>query len=378
MKKSLFVSDLKNVGPNERIRTSFLVHSKEVHHKKSGSPYLCLTLVDRTGQLDARMWDNVPMAAAAFHEGDLVDVRGRMQVYNKRHQLIVHRLQALAEDQVFLGDFVPHTERDVEVMYGEVLAAIEGFSNPYLRRLMSAVFEDEEFSRLYRRAPAASSFHHARIGGLLEHVTSMLGVARGIAQHYTDLDSDLLLSGVLMHDVGKVFELTSDRTFEYTDVGRMVGHIAIGSAWLGQRCDEIDRFPVHLKTQLLHLVISHHGELEYGSPKVPLFPEAMALHLIDQLDAKLDMMRAAEAEIPEGAFWSPVIRGLERPVLNRRAYRSEDGPDRGADMHGKVEDRRPSEPEQAAPTGPPPLPRQPGQDDLTPFGRLFDSETGDA
>lgn len=330
MKKSRFISDLKSISPTERFQSAFLVHSKEVRQKKSGDPFLSLKLGDRTGVIDAKMWENVPAVAEAFKDGDFIDVRGKMQIFRGKHQMIVHKLTVISEQDVFLGDFIPHTACDIEELYSGILAAIAAFSDPQLKRLMSAIFNEPEFAALYKRAPAASGMHHARIGGLLEHVASLMRLAKAVAANYEDLDGDLLACGVLMHDVGKIFELSCDRTFEYTDEGRLLGHIPMGSAWLGSRCDEIDGFPPRLKTLLQHMVISHHGEKAYGSPQEPMFPEALALHFIDNLDAKLEIMRSARADMPAGTVWSAFHRGLNLQVLDKAAYLRASGGQRQA------------------------------------------------
>ncbi len=329
MRKDRFISDLKDLGANDRFQSTFLVQTKEVRQKKSGDPFLSMRLADRTGSLDSKMWDNVPAVAETFDAGDFVDVRGKVQGFNGHHQIIALRLRVIPEVQVYLGDFIPHTEFDIESMYAEALSTIEGFSDRNLKRLMSAIFRDPEFAARYKRAPAAAGMHHARIGGLLEHVLSVLKLAKLVASHYRDINSDLLACGVLLHDVGKIFELASDRSFEYTDEGRLLGHIAIGSAWLERRCDEIEGFPPRLKTLLLHMVLSHHGKKEYGSPQVPLFPEALALHFVDDLDSKLEIMRAARAEMPEGTIWSPYHKGMERFILDKGAFLRGERPSAG-------------------------------------------------
>ena len=327
MRKERFISDLKALGANDRFQSAFLVQSKEVRQKKSGDPFLSMRLADRTGSIDSKMWDNVPAVAETFEAGDFVDVRGKVQVFNGYHQIIALKLQVIPEDSLYLGDFIPHTEFDIESMYDGILSTIEGFSNRNLRGLMLGIFRDPEFAARYKRAPAARGMHHARIGGLLEHVSSVLELAKLVASHYRDINSDLLACGVLLHDVGKIFELTSDRSFEYTDEGRLLGHIAIGSAWLERRCDEIEGFPSRLKTLLLHMVLSHHGKLEFGSPQVPLFPEALALHFVDDLDSKLEMMRAARAEMSKGAIWSSYNKGLGRFILDKAAFLRGGGPE---------------------------------------------------
>ena len=321
MKKEHFIRDLPKLSPTEKFESIFLVQAKDVRHKKSsGDQYLSLRLADRTGALDAKMWDNVSLFADKFEEHDLVTVRGKVQVYNGNLQIIVHRIESIPDSEASLADFIPHTERDIEAMYAEVLATIENFENQHLKRLMGSIFKNSKFAAAYKRAPAARSMHHACIGGLLEHVSSVVKLAVLVSSHYDDIDRDLLVSGVLLHDLGKIRELTSGPSFEYTDEGRLLGHIAIGSAWIGRRCDEISGFPPRLKSLLLHMVLSHHGKLEFGSPQVPQFAEALALHYIDDLDSKLEAMRAERKSISDGGVWTRFHRGLDSFVLDKDAY----------------------------------------------------------
>ncbi len=318
--KTNYIQDLKALGPNDRFESVFLVQSKEVRQKKSGDPFLSMRLADRTGSLDAKMWDNVASVAHGFAVDDFIEIRGKVQVYNEQHQIIVHKLRAIPEDDVYLGDFVPHTVHDIETMYADLQATIESFEDDHLKRLLGSIFRDPDVASRYKRAPAAKRMHHARIGGLLEHVSSLLTLANLVASHYDDIDRDLLSSGVLLHDLGKILELEAGRSFEYTDEGRLLGHIALGSSWLDERCNRVEGFPPKLKALLLHMVVSHHGKLEFGSPQVPLFPEALALHYIDDLDSKLEIMRAARSEMVAGTVWSQYSSGLGRFVLDKEAF----------------------------------------------------------
>lgn len=321
--KTNYVQELKGLGPTERFESVFLVQSKEVRQKKSGDPFLSMRLADRTGSLDAKMWDNVAAIAHGFAVDDFIEVRGKVQIYKDQHQIIVHKLRAIPEHDVDLDDFVPHTVYDIEGMYADLLETIESFENEHLKRLLGSIFRDPEVASRYKRAPAAKRMHHARIGGLLEHVSSLLKLANLVASHYDDIDRDLLSSGVLLHDLGKILELEAGRSFDYTDEGRLLGHIALGSAWLDKRCNQVKGFPTKLKVLLLHMVVSHHGKLEFGSPQVPLFPEALALHFIDDLDSKLEVMRAARSEMAAGTVWSQYSPGLERYVLDKDAFLQE-------------------------------------------------------
>ncbi len=318
--KRTSIRELKGLKPTERFESVFLVQSKEVRHKRSGDSFLALRLADRTGALDAKMWDNVAGVADSFGVDGLVGVTGKVQVYNNQPQIVVHKLWPVADKDMRLADFVPHTDRDVNAMYVDLLAKIDSFENRHLRRLMRTIFREPGLARAFKHAPGAKRMHHARVGGLLEHVSSLLGLAEVVAAHYPDLDRDLLLSGVLLHDLGKVHELSGHRSFEYTDDGRLLGHIALGSAWLDQRCARVDGFPLRLKALLQHMILSHHGKLEFGSPVAPVFPEALALHYIDDLDSKLETMREARAEMADGAVWSQFRAQLGGYVLDRKAY----------------------------------------------------------
>ena len=324
MSKEHYIRDLRVLGPDERFRSVFLVQAKDLRqNKKTGDPFLSMQLADCTGALDARMWDVREGVADQFQVNDFIDVHGRIQVYRERPQIIVHKLFAVPDEQVTLSDFMPHTKHDVEAMYAKVLSLIDSFQDQDLKRLLKSIFENPDIAKAYKRAPAAKSMHHARLGGLLEHVSSVLNLAVAVSANYDDVDRDLLISGVLLHDLGKIYELKSDRTFEYSDAGLLLGHIPIGSAWLGRCCDEIKGFPPRLKMLLLHMVLSHHGKREFGSPQLPAFPEALALHFIDDLDSKLEMMRTATAELTDGEVWSRFPKGLDGPVLDKAAYLQE-------------------------------------------------------
>ena len=327
MSKEHYIRDLRVLGPDERFRSVFLVQVKDLRqNKKTGDPFLSMQLADCTGVLDARMWDVREGVTDQFQVNDFIDVHGRIQVYRERPQIIVHKLSAVPDDQVTLSDFMPHTKHDVEAMYAKVLSLIDSFRDQDLKRLLKSIFENPDIAKAYKKAPAAKSMHHARLGGLLEHVSSVLNLAVAVSANYEDVDRDLLISGVLLHDLGKIYELKSDRTFEYSDAGLLLGHIPIGSAWLGRCCDEINGFPPRLKMLLLHMVLSHHGKREFGSPQLPAFPEALALHFIDDLDSKLEMMRTATAELTDGEVWSRFPKGLDGPVLDKSAYLQESSP----------------------------------------------------
>jgi 3'-5' exoribonuclease len=319
--KSSYVRDLK---PNQVLNTTFLVHVKDVRQKKSGDPYLSLLLGDRTGEVDAKMWDNVAEVIDTFDRDDFVKVKGLLQIFQNRPQLTIHKMTRVLDADVDFADYFPVSERDPMEMFAELRGIVDGMSNPHLRALLNAFLDDEQFARVYRTAPAAKQVHHAYLGGLLEHVLSVCNLCRMSAAHYSYVDLDLVLTGAVLHDIGKVAELTYDRSFGYSAEGQLLGHIVIGLRMLHQKLACLPDFPPKLQVLVEHLIISHHGELEFGSPKVPLFPEALLLHHLDNLDSKMECMRKliASDQRVEGC-WTAYNTSLDRAVLKKARYLDE-------------------------------------------------------
>lgn len=322
--KSPYVSGLV---PNEVVTAYFLVLSKEIRQKKTGEPYLSLHLADRTGEIEAKMWDNVDAATDLFERDDFIKVKALMQIHQNRPQLTIHRLRRLEDHEVDFADFFPCSDRDPEEMFAELQTVISGIANPHLHALLDSFFCDQRLAAAYKIAPAAKSIHHACRGGLIEHVLSLCDLCRFAAAHYKGIDLDLLLTGAILHDVGKVEELTYQRSFGYSADGQLLGHIVIGLRLIGEKIAALPSFPPKLRTLVEHLIISHHGELEFGSPKLPAFPEALLLHHLDNVDSKMEAMRVALSR-PDysGSEFTPWIPSLERILLRRERYLAEGGP----------------------------------------------------
>jgi 3'-5' exoribonuclease len=316
--KSPFVRELK---PDEIATAIFLVQSKEIRQKRTGEPYLSLSLSDRTGEIEARMWDNVAEVMDTFERDHFIKIRGQLQIYNTRPQLIIHRLRRLLDNEVDFADFFPASLRNPDEMWRELRQIVVELPDVDLRRLLDAFLDDPAIAERYRVSPAAKSIHHAFRGGLLEHVLSLLGLARPIAAHYKTVDWSLLVTGIVLHDIGKIHELTYERGFGYSAEGQLIGHIAIALRMLSDKLRPFPDFPEKLRTLVEHMILSHHGKLEFGSPKVPLFPEALLLHYLDDMDSKMECMRAAaeKGALAEGLFtaWSSP---LERVVLRKDRY----------------------------------------------------------
>lgn len=313
--------------PNEVVTAHFLVLSKETRQKRTGEPYLTLHLADRTGEVEAKMWDNVAEVMDTFDRDDFVKVKGLLQLYQNRSQFTVHKLRRLEEHEVDPADYFPCSERDPEEMWRELREIIAGLVNAHLRALLDGVFSDPRLAARYKIAPAAKNIHHACRGGLLEHVLSLCRLCKTTALHYKNMDVDLLIAGAILHDIGKVEELEYARSFGYSADGQLLGHIVIGLRIVGSKLEQVPDFPPKLRALLEHMIISHHGELEFGSPKVPIFPEALLLHHLDNLDSKIDAMRNAlrRGHLGDGEFtgWVP---SLERIVLRKERYLREAEP----------------------------------------------------
>lgn len=322
--KGPLVSEL---APKQLITSVFLVQSKDVRQKKDGSPYLSLGLMDKSGELDAKMWDNVGDVLDSFDRDDFIKVKCETLLYQNRLQLSIHKLARVPDGEVDLADFLPASKRDPEEMFAELMGLIGGITNPHLQALLRGIFADAETAAAYKRAPAAKGIHHAWLGGLIEHVLSLAALAKYTAAHYPIIDQDLLMAGVILHDIGKISELRYERSFSYSTPGQLLGHIQIGVNLVEAQARAIPGFPPKLKMLVEHLILSHHGQLDFGSPKVPLFAEAVLLHHLDNLDSKMDAVRGAlEKDRASASEWTPYVYSMERALLDKAKFLAEAEP----------------------------------------------------
>jgi 3'-5' exoribonuclease len=316
--KTAYIADLQ---PDQTVTCLFLVRQKEIRTSpNTGKSWLHLELADRSGAIDAKMWDNFAEVATTFDCDDIVKVRARVKVYHGRNELTVEQIRVATEREYELGDFIPHTKCDVEQLYARLAEIARGVGNPWLRQLLSSIVEDPAIVPGLKRAPAAVTMHHAYVGGLLEHIVSLCGLCRLAAQHYPEANLDLLLTGAILHDIGKIDELAYERAFTYTTEGELLGHIVMAVALVRKRTDAIEGFPRELRTLVEHLLVSHHGSFEFGSPRPPMFREAVLLHYLDDLDSKMGAMRAT-LDSPEGeAEWTARNPSLRRALLRAEEY----------------------------------------------------------
>ncbi len=318
--KDFYISDCVQ-QENKIVTSSFVVVAKQIKPKKTGEPYLALTLGDRSGQLEAKMWDNVEEVLDTFEQDDFLKIKGLVNKYKQRFQLTVHKLRKLGDSEIDFSDYLPKTTKDIDELWQALSGFVESFQNQHLKSLVQAFMADPEISAAYRNAPAAKTLHHAYIGGLLDHVVSLFRSCDLICKNYPQINRDLLLTGAFLHDIGKIHELTYNRSFSYSTKGQLLGHMIIELEMLQAKLAALPGFPDELKILIEHLIISHHGQYEFGSPKLPMFPEALMLHYLDDLDSKMEAMRAHfEREAALDSPWTSYNASLGRPLLNSEKF----------------------------------------------------------
>ena len=342
--KEFYISDCTR-HENKIITSNFVVVSKQIKPKKTGEPYLALTLGDRSGQLEAKMWDNVEEVLNAFEQDDFLKVKGLVNKYKNRFQLTVHKLRKLGESEIEFSDYLPKTTRNIDELWQTLADFVASFQNPHLKAQVQAFMLDPEIAPAYRNAPAAKTLHHAYIGGLLDHVVSLFRSCDLVCRNYPQVNRDLLLTGAFLHDIGKIHELAYNRSFSYTTRGQLLGHMIIELEMLQAKLALFPDFPPELKSLLEHLIISHHGEYEFGSPKLPMFPEALLLHYMDDLDSKMEAMRAQfEREADLQSPWTSYNASLGRPLLNSAKFLAAKDPAASEDSSSAAEPEREAEP----------------------------------
>lgn len=319
-----WVSDLR---PGTEVDEEFAVRSKELRQRRGGGGYLAVTLGDRTGDVAGLVWENVEDLGRELQVGRVVRLRGQVQRYNQRLQVVVRGARALPPEEVDDAVFVRSSAIDPDILWQRLLALIEGVRLPRLRQLLFRVFSDPEVAERFRITPAARSMHHAFRSGLLEHTVSMATAAKKLAAHYA-LDEDVVVAGALLHDLGKIWELEMSPSIEYTDDGRLLGHLAQEVLYVERKMSELEDFPRELRRHLLHILLSHHGEYAFGSPRRPKTPEALLVHHVDNLDSKMaGMLEAMGTNGNADDAWSDYSRILERYVYRRRPPTEDDGED---------------------------------------------------
>ncbi len=306
---------IETLREGERINEIYLCKSKQAALTKSGKPYDNVLLQDKTGTLDAKIWDPGSVGIDEFDALDYVAVTGDVTSFQGNLQLSIKRVRKVGEGEYEPENYLPVSDKDIDEMYQEMMGYIASVKNPYLSRLLHMFFDDAAFAKAFKFHSAAKSVHHGFVGGLLEHTVSVTRNCNYFAQNYPFLNRDLLLTAAMFHDIGKLKELSTFPANDYTDAGQLLGHIMIGAEWIGEKIREIDGFPEVLANELKHCILAHHGELEYGSPKKPALVEALALSFADNLDAKMETVREVLAGVPENNLqWQGFNRLLDTNI----------------------------------------------------------------
>ena len=306
---------IETLREGERINEIYLCTSKQAALTKSGKPYDNVLLQDKTGTLDAKIWDPGSVGIDEFDALDYIAVTGDVTSFQGNLQLSIKRVRKVGEGEYEPENYLPVSDKDIDEMYQEMMGYIASVKNPYLSRLLHMFFDDADFAKAFKFHSAANSVHHGFVGGPREHTVCVTRNCNYFAQNYQFLNRDLLLTAAMFHDIGKLKELSTFPANDYTDAGQLLGHIMIGAEWIGEKIREIDGFPEVLANELKHCILAHHGELEYGSPKKPALVEALALSFADNLDAKMETVREVLAGVPENNLqWQGFNRLLDTNI----------------------------------------------------------------
>jgi len=321
----------------DSVDESFLVADKQLRANRQGNLYLHLELRDKTGSVGARLWNATENLARLFEPGDFLHVRGKTQVFQGSLQIILTHLEVVDPEHIEPDEFLPQSSQNVAKLMARLREILLAMSNPHLRGLVECFLIDDVFVRKFTTAPAGIKNHHAYQGGLVEHVVTLLNLADRITDFYPEIDRDLLLTGIFLHDIGKIGELSYDRAFAYTDEGQLVGHLVMGVEMLADKarqCADLtgETFPAELLLRLKHMIVSHHGSYEFGSPKLPMTLEAVALHYLDNLDAKIHTFSREIRDDPSrDSSWTPFQQSLGRRLFKGSVPADGDGA-AGADV----------------------------------------------
>lgn len=326
---------VKDITEEQSVAGCYLVRDKRLARTRKGDAFISITLADRTGEVEAKVWEGAEELSSLFHQGDILEVEGIAGSYRGQTQIRVSGLK-VRKGEVDQSVFLEAAPGEPSEMMKSLREILRGVKNLHMKVLIDRFLGDRHFVALFEKAPAAKNFHHNYLGGLLEHTLSVCQMAQQVAEHYPQLDGDLLVAAAFVHDVGKIRELKFDLQIDYTDEGRLVGHLVIGAAMVDEKLGQVKDFPRELAIRLKHLILSHHGQYDFGSPKVPKFLEAFALNLIDDLDAKINGLgRFMEKDLQEGA-WTDFNRLFERYLLKGEILPVEGEPE----QKSKIEERQ--------------------------------------
>lgn len=313
--KSLYAADIHE---NQIVDSLFLVSAKNHGVTKGGNGYLVLKLLDKSGEIEGRVWERADDLGRGFDKNDFVRVRGQATLYQGKVQIRVQDVMRVDEKTVAAEDFLPKSPFDPESMLDELQSILRGIKSPHLLALAEAFFADQELMELLKRAPGAKTIHHAYLSGLLEHTLSLVKLILKVVENYHGIDVELLLIGGFLHDIGKVYEFSCDRALEYTEQGQLLGHLVMELEMVNKKITTIANFPEELAMLVKHMLVSHHGALEFGSPKLPQTLEAVILYALDDLDGKIQAIQRLPEKEP-GSKWTTFHRAYGRSFYRKTA-----------------------------------------------------------
>ena len=322
---------VKDITPPERVDQVFLISQPQLRTTTRGDFYIAAYLSDRSGKINGRMWQASEAIFNSLPTDGFVRVRGNAELYQNSVQMVINSLQSIDASEVQLEDFLPRTKRDIDEMFARVTEILQEVKNEHLQNLAQAFLGDNRLMDLFKKSPAAAVLHHAYLGGLLEHTLSLMELGRRALPNYPDLDGDLVIMGLFLHDMGKTKELSCEISFKYSDQGQLLGHIVQGILMIEAKIQKLEQenqktFPKVLKDSLLHIIASHHGTREFGSPTMPATPEAFAVHHMDNLDSKVNLALANIEKDNGPGRWTPYVRAIEMPLYKIRPQQTEEKP----------------------------------------------------
>ena len=314
---------LKDIKQGDKVVSSFLVTEKNMAFSQKGFPYLTVRLKDKSGGIEGKVWENAVEFDRQFKKGDIIFIEGRAASYKNSIQISITDIKKIPWEEIEPADYLPAVKADVNAMFNEMIGYIEKVNDKYLQALLNAFFQEEKTLCLFKRAPAAKGFHHIYLGGLLEHTLSVVRLLEKVSDHYPGLNKDMIITGGILHDIGKIYEFSYDNIIDYSDEGRLIGHIVMGVEMINKKIADIPDFPVQLALELRHIILSHHGEFEFGSPKRPKTLEALVVHYIDDLDAKFNAFQTLLTDSTNiDSDWTTYNRFLERFLYKKKNVES--------------------------------------------------------
>ncbi len=315
----LFINDLK---PGQQLNETYMITQPILRNTTRGDLYIAMYLSDRTGKANGRMWQVSESIYNQLPSEGFVQVRGKSELYQNAMQIVINDIRVIESDQVALEDFMPKTEKDVARMFSQIKDMLAAVKDPALKALIAEFLADSELMKQFTAAPAAMQMHHAYLGGLLEHTHSMLAVATKILPLYPKIQADLVLTAVFLHDIAKTKELSYDVAFSYTDAGQLLGHLVLGTQMIKEKAKMIEEQGTPLDkavlNSLLHIILSHHGQYDFGSPKLPATAEAFMVNYIDNLDAKMNQITNLIENDPGNTDWTAYQRSLETRLYRKK------------------------------------------------------------